>query len=95
VEAREPIGVAETFPADVGRLYFFTQLAGAAPGGEPIRHVWIYDGREVADVDLRAEGSSWRTWSSKQILPQFRGDWSVEVRDGSGRVLLTATCRVE
>jgi hypothetical protein len=94
VEAREPMGVAEGFPADVGRLFFFTQVSGAT-AGEGIRHVWIYDGREVATVDLPVEAPTWRTWSSKRVLPHFRGDWTVEVRDGAGRVLLTATCRVE
>jgi len=95
VEAREPMGEAKSFPAGVGRLFFFTQISGAGATGDEIRHVWIYDGREVADVALPVEGPTWRTWSSKQILPQFRGDWSVEVRDGAGRVLLTDTCQVE
>jgi len=94
VEAREPVGEAQVFPADVGRLFFFTQLSGVEGAGE-VRHVWIYDGREVASVTLPAQGPTWRTWSSKTILPEYRGDWAVEVRDASGAVLATGTCRVE
>ncbi len=94
VVAREPVGEAAAFPADAGRVYFFSQIMGAGDAAE-IRHVWIYDGREVASVPLAVEGPSWRTWSSKEILPQFVGDWTVEVRDGSGNVLLSAGFRVE
>lgn len=94
VEAREPVGEAQVFPADVGRLFFFTQLAGVEGAGE-VRHLWIYDGREVGSVALAVQGPTWRTWSSKTILPAYRGDWAVEVRDASGAVLATGTCRVE
>ena len=94
VEAREPLGEGTTFPADVGRLYFFTRIRGAGEG-DRVRHVWIYDGREVADVDLTVSGPVWRTWSSKAVPPSWRGDWTVEVRDAAGAVLATAGCRVE
>lgn len=94
VEAREPVGEGATFPADVGRLYFFTQIRGVGEG-DRVRHVWIYDGREVADVALAVSGPVWRTWSSKAVPPSWRGDWAVEVRDAAGAVLATAGCRVE
>ena len=88
------MGRSETFPPDVGQVYFFTQILGAAEPSD-IVHVWIYDGREVAIVPLVVNGPSWRTWSSKRILPEWRGDWTVEVRDSASRVLLSATCRIE
>jgi hypothetical protein len=94
VVAREPVAASETFPAEVGELYFFTQVVGAS-GRAEVLHVWIYDGREVAIVPLAVEGSRWRTWSKKRILPHFIGDWTVEVRGVGGEVLLSATCRVE
>jgi len=94
IEAREPVGEAQVFPADVGTLVFFTQVAGVQ-GGSEVRHVWIYDGREVASIPLAVQGPTWRTWSAKTVLPEHRGDWTVEVRDAAGALLLTAVCRVE
>jgi hypothetical protein len=94
VVAREPVAAATTFPPDVGEVYFFTQIVGAM-GRAELLHIWIYDGRELAIVPLTVEGRSWRTWSSKRILPQFIGDWTVEVRAVGGEVLLSATFRVE
>lgn len=94
IEAREPLGAARVFPADVGTLTFFTQVAGVE-GSSEVRHVWIYDGREVASIPLAVQGPTWRTWSTKTVLPEQRGDWTVEVHDAAGAVLLTADCRVE
>lgn len=94
VVAREPVGEATVFPADVGRVYFFTQITGAA-GETEVRHVWFHGDREVASVSLPVEGYSWRTWSSKEIPPDAVGEWSVEVRDANGVSLLRADFRVE
>ena len=94
VVGKEPVGASSSFPAEVGRLYFFTQLAGAA-GPSEILHVWLYDGREVAIYPLEVGGSPWRTWSATAVGPEQRGDWTVEVREVGGGVLASATCRIE
>ena len=85
---RMPIGAAMTFPASVERLYAWTRIQGAA-GETMIHHVWIHGDIEMADLELRIGGSPWRTWSNKAILPEWTGDWRVEVRDASGNVLET------
>ena len=94
VVAREPVGESQSFPADAGEVYFYTQLMGAA-APTSVLHVWIYDGRELAVVPLQVEGATWRTWSRKRIPPELVGDWTVEVRDSTGRVLVSATFRIE
>ncbi len=94
VVAREPVGAADRFPPDVGEIYFYTHVLGADVPTD-ILHVWIYDGEEKAIVPLTVGSPSWRTWSSKRILPGWRGDWTVEVRDLEGNVLATGTCRIE
>ena len=81
-----PQGTATSFPADVGTVYLWTRITGAADSS--VRHVWVHDGMEFP-VDLEMGGSPWRTWSSKAIPPEWSGDWSVEIRDASGAVLET------
>jgi hypothetical protein len=85
---RMPTGVAMTFPASVGRVYAWTRVQGAS-GETTIHHVWIHGDVERADIELRVGGSPWRTWSNKAIVPEWTGDWRVEVRDSSGNVLET------
>ena len=85
---RSPSGTAMTFPATVERLYAWTRIQGAE-GETTVHHVWIQDGVERADIELRIGGSPWRTWSNKAIMPEWTGDWRVEVRDSRGNVLET------
>ncbi len=86
VEEREPVEEATTFPADVGHLVCFTQVEGAE-GEAVIRHVWTLGGEEKARVELPIRSSSWRTWSRKNIPPEWSGDWTVTVEDAAGHVL--------
>ena len=94
VVAREPVGVSDTFPADVGEVYFFTHVLGAEEPTE-ILHVWIHNGWEMAIVPLEVQSPSWRTWSSKRILPEWTGEWTVEVRETDGTVIYRASFRIE
>ncbi|MDR7493789.1 MAG: DUF2914 domain-containing protein, partial [Armatimonadota bacterium] len=80
VENRQPVEATVPVAADIGELFYFTEVAGG-PG--TIRHVWIWQGRTMATVSLRVGASpGWKTWSSKSIMPQWTGPWRVEARDG-------------
>ncbi len=85
---RTPSGTAMTFPATVERLYAWTRIQGA-DGETTVHHVWIQGDVERANIELRIGGSPWRTWSNKAIMPEWTGDWRVEVRDSRGNVLET------
>jgi DUF2914 family protein len=85
---RAPQDTGAAFPADVGGLVCFTQVEGAsadAPG--TIHHVWFHGDAQVADVELTARGSPWRTWSRKTVPADWTGPWHVEIRDAGGAVL--------
>lgn len=94
VEDREPIGVSETFPADIEQLYFFTVLEGDFPETQ-IEHVWLYEGEEMARVPLSVTGPRWRTWSSKRLVTSWTGAWTVQVVDSDGTVLESVDFTVE
>ncbi len=85
---RAPSGTAMTFPSTVERLYAWTRIQGAE-GETTVHHVWIQGDVERANIELRIGGSPWRTWSNKAIMPEWTGDWRVEVRDSRGNVLET------
>lgn len=86
IKDRRPVDVNETFPASTGRLYCFTELTGASPD-ETVTHVWYREGKEMARVKLPVRSSSWRTWSSKTLLPEWSGKWKVEILDGEEKLL--------
>jgi len=91
---REPVEEATTFAADIGQVACFTRIIGAE-GEEVIYHVWRHQGQERAKVELTVRGATWRTWSTKKIVPSWTGEWTVEVQDADGNVLKTLSFTVE
>ncbi len=90
---REPVGEAESFAAGVGQVYFYTVFEGDFPETQ-LEHVWLREGEEMARVALTVRGPRWRTWSSKTIPADWAGAWEVQVVDGAGNVLESASFTV-
>lgn len=83
IEDREPIDNLVRIPNSVDRIYFFSDLRGL--DGEIITHRWEYAGQVMAEVKFRAgSGARWRVYSSKNLLPEWIGKWTVVVLDESG-----------
>lgn len=90
VEDREPVGEAESFPASVGTLYFYTVFEGDF-AETTLEHVWLREGEEVARVPLRVRGPRWRTWSTKQVPTDWTGNWTAQVVAADDQVLSTVS----
>jgi hypothetical protein len=88
VEGREPVDNVEVFLAADGQLSCFTKIAGAV-GATEIQHLWYRGEQLMSRVVLPVKSSNWRTWSTKSFLPDWRGDWRVEIRDEEGMLLKT------
>lgn len=84
---RSPLDSLNTVPAGVDQLYCFVRVVGASDDTW-VTHVWYLEDQELARVRLPVRSSNWRTWSSKQILPEWKGAWRVEVLDAEGAPLL-------
>ena len=86
IEDRSPRGVSDTFPTNVSKLYAYTKINGAV-GEIIIKHRWYYGETLISEVDLDVRSASWRTYSSKNIIPQWPGQWRVDVTNEQGTVL--------
>ena len=93
VEDREIVNPGTSFPADVEQVFCFTRISGAEDE-TTITHIWYLDGVEMATVDLPVRSSSWRTWSSKTIFSDWTGEWSVDVLDSEGNMLMSKSFTV-
>ena len=94
VSERAPVDSVEVYPAQTGKLYCFSRIEGA-DGETSIDHVWLYQGKEMARVNLSVRSANWRTYSSKKIVPEWKGEWQVQVVDAAGNTLATVPFRVE
>lgn len=93
VQDREPVDEVNRVTATTDKVYFFTELRGF--GGQTVTHRWRHKGEVIAEVPFDVGGPRWRVWSSKNLMPDWAGTWTVEVVDGLGNVVRTATLEVE
>ncbi len=94
ISDRAPVNRVEIYPAQQGKLYCFTLIEGAT-AETSIDHVWLYLGKEMARVTLPVRSAKWRTFSSKKMVPQWKGAWEVRVDDHAGNELTRVQFRVE
>ena len=87
VTNREPVDEVNTLDNSHNKLFFFSVLEDAA--GQTITHRWEFNGQTMAEVKFEPKADHWRVWSSKTLMPDQTGTWTVEVVDGSGNVLLS------
>jgi hypothetical protein len=82
---REPVDQVTHLDNDMTRIFFFSELTGLE--GQTVMHQWEHNGEVMAVVPFEVGGSRWRVYSSKTLDPQWLGEWSVRVMDGTGNEL--------
>ncbi|NOX19730.1 MAG: DUF2914 domain-containing protein [Nitrospirae bacterium] len=90
----KPVEPSDRFDADIGRVYCFTRIVGAK-GVIRIKHLWFYKDRFMAEVVLPVKSPDWRTYSSKRILPSWKGPWRVDVTTEDGLLLKSLHFSIE
>ncbi len=83
---RQPVNVSNEFPSNIGKVYCWTKIR-AFEVPTYIVHQWYYKGKLMASVKLDIRSPLFRTWSSKRIIPQWKGTWRVVVKDANGSIV--------
>jgi hypothetical protein len=86
---REPTDDLSAIGLDSDKLFFFTELRNM--DGSTVTHRWSLNGAVMAEVSFNVRASRWRVYSSKTLLPEWRGDWVVDILDDTGTVIETKT----
>ena len=94
VENLTPQGVSVNFPSNVGNIYAFSKITGST-SETTIKHLWFYGDKFMAEVTLPVKSISWRTYSSKIILPVWKGQWRVDITAEDGTVLNTLNFTIQ
>lgn len=93
VEDHMPVGADSTFSSSVEQLCCYSRIINGK--GSSITHVWYYNDKEMARVELSVGADSWRTWSSKKILPEWTGFWRVDVLSEERNVIASKEFAIE
>ena len=91
---RAPVGSGDVFAKEVNKLYCYCRVLDAPPDSQ-ITHNWYYNGSLKASVNLNVRSSNYRTRSSKTILPQWGGEWMVEILSNDGKPLKSIVFTVQ
>ena len=94
IKSRQPVNAGEVFFNSINRLYCFIHIESNRAPVE-ISHIWYYNDKEMAKVDLKSNATTWRTWSSKKIIEEWAGDWRVDVVTWDGTILKSKTFVIE
>jgi len=84
---REPVDNITFLENDQGRIIFFTDLRNLK--GQTVTHRWELGGEILATVPFDIGGDRWRVWSSKDLRPEWLGEWKVSVVDQNDVVIAT------
>jgi hypothetical protein len=89
VEGREPVGVADSFPASTERVYCFVEAVNIAADTQ-VTLVWSHAGAELLRTELPLKaGSRWR-FSAHKTLRGLAGAWKVDLLDATGALVGSA-----
>lgn len=89
VTDREPTDNATEVGEGVSTVYFFTELTNMQ--GQEVKHRWEYNGEVMAEVGFDVRGPRWRVWSSKNMMPYWKGTWTVKVLNSAGEEIASET----
>lgn len=86
VDNREPVIQVDSIDNDsYTSISFFTELTDLA--GQTVTHQWTYGDKVMFEKSFEVRGARWRVWTSKTLIPDWTGTWTVNVLDDSGAVL--------
>jgi len=92
---REPVDIADTFNSDIGQVYCYSKIK-VNTDSSTIYHLWYLNEEKVTQIELNVKKApGFRTYSSKTITAQHKGNWEVEVQDASGNILSSVKFTVE
>jgi len=89
---REPVDTLQTIEAMEQKIYFFTELLDMQ--GQTATHRWELNGEVMAEVTFEVKGPRWRVWSSKNLQPEWLGEWKVSVINSANEVISETTLNV-
>ena len=94
VQDREPVGVAETFPASTEKVYCFIEATNISEDTEAT-FVWYHEGQEMRTFTLPImQGPRWRAFAYKNLHGKT-GNWKVEIKDKTGNSVKSIPFKVE
>ncbi len=90
IEDREPANIVDSVDSDSHRsISFFTELNDMS--GQTATHQWTYKDNVMFEKSFEVKAERWRIWTSKTLIPAWKGTWTVNVLDDDRAVLSSSS----
>ena len=88
VDDREPVTIVDSIDSNSHTsISFFTELSDMS--GQTATHQWTYNDKVMFEKSFEVKSARWRVWTSKTLIPSWKGTWTVNVLDDDRAVLST------
>ncbi len=88
IDDREPVSMIYSLDSSAGNsISFFTEVSDMA--GQTVTHQWTHQDKIMFEKTFEVKAERWRIWTSKTLIPDWTGTWTVNVLDNE-RVLLAS-----
>ena len=94
VKDREPVGVSDTFPSKIEKVYCFIMATDIAQDSEIIVTWYFAEKKTHTYKLLLKQGTRWRTYAYKNVAGK-KGDWRVVISDAEGHIYKSAAFTVK
>ncbi len=86
IDNREPVIMVDSIDSSsFTSISFFTELADMS--GQTVTHQWTYNDKVMFEKTFEVKAARWRVWTSKTLIPAWKGTWTVNVLDDDRAVL--------
>ena len=86
IDNREPVSMVDSIDSNSQRsITFFTELDGMS--GQTVTHQWTHKDKVMFEKTFEVKADRWRVWTSKTLIPSWKGTWTVNVLDSDRSVL--------
>lgn len=88
IDDREPVAMVDSLDSSAIRsVTFFTELNDLS--GQTVTHQWTHNGKVMFEKSFEVKAARWRVWTSKTLIPNWAGTWTVNVL-GNQQTLLAS-----
>lgn len=86
IDNREPVATVESLDSSTTRsITFFTELNDLS--GQTVTHQWTHNDKVMFEKSFEVKAQRWRVWTSKTLIPNWSGTWTVNVLDAEQTLL--------
>ena len=88
IDNREPVAIVDSIDSSSSNsITFYSEITNMS--GQTVTHQWTHLDKVMFEKTFEVKAERWRVWTSKTLIPNWTGTWTVNVLDAD-RELLTS-----